>query len=106
MNAVFLAVMQAGISMYDVLTACTVGYVKGTLCLDLNQAEIGSGGAFLPVVVKAKTEEIVFMQLDSTLSFDLLEEALAKSIEGCRQIRAYLENTIKRHMHEKIQLRK
>lgn len=84
--------------MYDMLAACTVGYVRGTLCLDLNQTEISAGGAFMPVVVKARSEEIVFIQLDSTLSFDLLEESMLKSVEGCRCIRLYLEGCIKKYM--------
>lgn len=98
LNAVFLALMQAGIAMYDMLTSCTVGYVRGKLVLDMNQTEIAAGGAYLPIVVKAKTDEIVFIQLDSTLTFELLEEAMTQGIRGCKQIRNYQEGVMKQFM--------
>lgn len=101
LNAVFLALMQAGISMYDMLVACTVGYVRGKLVLDMNQTEITAGGAFIPLVVKARTDEIVFIQLDSTLSFELLEEAMTYGVKGCKQIRTYQESVMKRYMQQK-----
>lgn len=98
LNAVFLALMQAGISMYDMLVASTVGYVKGKVVLDMNQTEIAAGGAYIPLVVKARTEEVVFMQLDSTLSFELLEEAMLHGVKGCKQIRVFQESVMKRYM--------
>jgi exosome complex component RRP41 len=98
LNAVFLAMMQGGIAMYDMLTACTVGYIRGKLVLDMNQTEIAAGGAFFPIVVKAKTDEIVFIQLDSTLSFELLEEAMTQGVKGCKQIRNYQEGVMKQFM--------
>lgn len=90
--------MQAGISMYDMLVASTVGYVKGKVVLDMNQTEIAAGGAYIPLVVKARTEEVVFMQLDSTLSFELLEEAMLQGVKGCKQIRVFQESVMKRYM--------
>lgn len=84
--------------MYDMLTSCTVGYVRGKLVLDMNQTEIAAGGAYLPIVVKAKTDEIVFIQLDSTLTFELLEEAMTQGIKGCKQIRNYQEGVMKQFM--------
>jgi ribonuclease PH len=106
LNAIFLALMQSGISMYDLLAACTVGYVKNDLCVDLTQAEIGAGGAYLPIVVKARTEEIIFMQLDSNLSFEALQATMEKAVDGCRAIRQYLEITVKKYMLAQLQKRK
>lgn len=86
--------------MYDMLAASTVGYVRGKLVVDMNQTEIAAGGAYIPMVVKARTEEIVFIQLDSTLSFELLEEAMIQGVKGCKQIRTFQELVIKRYMQE------
>ncbi|RYH07333.1 hypothetical protein EON65_41865 [archaeon] len=95
--------MHAGISMTDMLTACTVGYVKKDLCLDLSQLEISAGGAYMPVVMKARSEDIVHLQLDSRLSTDLLQLALEKSVEGCRCMKVYLENAMKTYMKSQLE---
>ncbi len=89
--------------MYDLLLATTVGVVGKQICCDLTQAEIAHGGAYLPIVIKARSEQVVFMQLDSTLSIDLLEETLEKGIQGCRAIRSYLENAMKTCLVEQRQ---
>lgn len=102
-NALCLALMQAGISMSDMVAACTVGYIKNDLCTDLTQLELGGGGAYMPVVMKARSEEIVFMQLDSRLSVDLLQAALDRSMEGCRFMKTYLENAIKVYMSSMLE---
>lgn len=98
-----LALMHAGISMTDMVTACTVGYVRNDLCVDLSQIELGTGGAYMPVVMKARSEEVVFMQLDSRLSVDLLQQALEKSVEGCRFMKTYLEAAMKTHMASQLE---
>jgi hypothetical protein len=38
------------------------------------KVEQNSGGAYLPVAVKSRSEEIVYLQLDSRLSVDQLED--------------------------------
>lgn len=90
--------MEAGVSMSDIFVACSSGFVQKELCADLTQVEQNAGGAYLPVVVKARSEEVLYMQLDSRLSLDHLEAAMQKSIAGCRQVKAYLEAAIRRRM--------
>jgi len=89
--------------MSDMAVACTVGYIRNDLCLDLSQLELGTGGAYMPVVMKARSEEIVFMQLDSRLSVDLLQQALDKSLEGCRFMKTYMESAIKDYMADQLE---
>ena len=95
--------MNAGIAMSDVIAACTVGLLRKHMTLDLNHSEIVDGGAYMPVVIKARSEEIVFMQLDSRLSFDLMEEALQFGITGCKQVSQYLEVVMKNYMQEQFE---
>ena len=40
------------------------------------QTEQNSSGAYLPIAVKSASEEIVYLQLDSRLSLELLDEVL------------------------------
>ena len=85
-NAVTLALMDAGISMTDMICACSCGTIKQNLCLDLNQTEQNMASFFLPLAIKARTAEIIFIQLDSRLSVQNLELALKTATAGCRQI--------------------
>ena len=90
--------MDAGIAMRDMICACTAGFVADDLMIDLTRAEKGANGAFLPVVIKARTEEIVFMQLDSRLSLDRVDDAMKMAIEGCRKAKLYLQRAIREEM--------
>lgn len=81
--------------MLDMIASCSVGIVKDKFCLDVTQLEQNTGGAFIPLVIKSRSDEIVFMQLDSRLSLEKLEEAMETAVEGCKQIREYLEAAIK-----------
>jgi ribonuclease PH len=87
--------MDAGVSMYDMFSACSVGLVKNEFCLDVTQLEQNAGGAYMPIVTRARSDEIVFMQLDSRLSLDKLAEAMEAGVEGCKRTKEYLEVAIK-----------
>lgn len=97
-NAISLALMEAGIAMSDIVVACSAGFVQKELCVDLTLVEQNAGGAYLPIVMKARSEEIVHMQLDCRLSLDLLDEAMQKSLVGCRQVKTYIEAAIRKRM--------
>ena len=86
--------MDAGVAMDDMISACSVGLVKKDFCLDVTQLEQNAGGAYIPMVVKSRSDEIVFMQLDSRLSLDKLAEAMEIGAKGCKQIREYLQAAI------------
>ncbi len=98
LNAVCLALMEAGIAMSDMIVACSAGFVQKELCVDLTLVEQNAGGAYLPIVMKARSEEIIYMQLDSRLSLDHLDEAMQRSVEGCRKVKSYLEIAIRKRM--------
>ncbi len=98
LNAVCLALMEAGVAMSDMIVACSAGFVQKEMCVDLTLVEQNAGGAYLPVVMKARSEEVIYMQLDSRLSLDHLEEAMQKSMMGCRKVKSYVENAIRRRM--------
>ena len=89
--------------MSDMFCAVSAGFVDTQLCIDLTQLEQSAGGAYIPVVIKARSEEVVFMQLDSKLSLEYLEDALNKSIEGCRLVKAYLDSAIRQSMLNRIE---
>ena len=66
----------------------------------MNQIEQNSGGAYIPMAVKAQSEEVVFLQLDSRLSMDSLGAAMEVALEGCRRLKTYITASMKRCMEE------
>ena len=97
-NAIGMALMDAGIAMADMIVACSVGNIKGMICCDCTQVEQNSGGAYVPVVMKARSQEIVYLNLDNRLSADTLENVLHAAQKGCEKFRLYAEEAIKGHM--------
>ena len=95
-NALSLALMDAGVAMVDMISACSVGFVKNEFCLDVTQLEQNTGGAYMPIVIKARSDEIVFMQLDSRLSLDHLRQAMDPGVEGCKLVKDYIEAAIRK----------
>ena len=57
----------------------------------------------MPVVMKAHSEEVIFLQLDSRLSLSALQSALETVKVGCRKVRKYLEEAIRDRMTQTIQ---
>lgn len=103
LNAACLSLMDAGIAMSDMLTSCSAGVVLQQVVQDLTQLEQSSGGAYLPVAIKARSEEIIFLQLDSRISVDRLQEVLTEAVDGCRKLKGLMESIIKSSMAERLQ---
>lgn len=97
-NATTLALMDAGICMKDMLISCSVGFVRQSLCRDLIQIEQTAGGAYLPLALLSKSNDIVFSQLESRLSIENLEAALQEGIAACALVKGIIETGIKHNV--------
>ena len=84
-NAASLALVDAGIPMRGLVSACAVGKVGGKIVLDLNKPEDNYGEADLPI---AMTEDgkITLIQMDGHLTPDEFIEAMELVQKGCRQV--------------------
>ena len=84
-NAASLALVDAGIPMRGLISACAAGKVGGKIVLDLNKPEDNYGEADLPI---AMTEDgkITLIQMDGHLTPSEFEEALELVQKGCRQV--------------------
>ncbi|MDV0444504.1 Ribonuclease PH [Methanimicrococcus sp. At1] len=84
-NAASLALVDAGIPMRGLVSACAAGKVGGKIVLDLNKPEDNYGEADLPI---AMTEDgrITLIQMDGHLTPSEFEEAMALVQNGCRQV--------------------
>jgi len=84
-NAASLALIDAGIPVRGLVSACAVGKVGGKIVLDLNKPEDNYGEADLPI---AMTEDgkITLIQMDGHLTPSEFEEAMELVQKGCRQV--------------------
>lgn len=84
-NAASLALVDAGIPMRGLVSACAAGKVGGKIVLDLNKPEDNYGEADLPI---AMTEDgkITLIQMDGHLTPSEFEEAMALVQKGCRRV--------------------
>lgn len=81
-----LALADAGIPMRDLVAACSVGKVDGTIVLDLMDVEDKVGEADLPLAYMPNLDAITLLQMDGNLTPEEFEKAMSLAIEGCKKI--------------------
>jgi exosome complex component RRP41 len=100
-NAISMACMDAGILMTDMVVSCSSGLIKQQICQDLTYVE-QANGAFIPIAIKARSQEVLHMQLDSRLTISNLESVMDSAINGCKKIKDIIELGIKNSMNESL----
>jgi exosome complex component RRP41 len=96
-NAGTLALIDAGIPMQDVLTACSAGFLDGTPIMDLNYTEGNAHASELTLAVCPRSKTISYMQMDNKLPIEHLEKVTDMATEGCLKIAALLKDAVKKH---------
>ncbi len=107
-NAVSLALADAGIFMYDLVTAVSVGKVQGQLVVDLNEEEDQISEADMPIAFMPSLNKIVLLQMDGVLTFEeftqlikLAKEAVDKIYKINKEcLRSSLESVLKLYGHK------
>ncbi|KHN95569.1 exosome complex exonuclease RRP41 [Metarhizium album ARSEF 1941] len=101
-NAATLAVIDAGIPMTDYIAACTAGstssYAAGDdsadPLLDLNNQE-EQELPFLTVATLGSSDRVVALVCESRVQVSRLEGMLVVGLDGCKQVKMFLDKTIK-----------
>lgn len=104
-NAATLALIDAGIPMYDYVSACAAAIYENSPLLDPNHPE-ETDLSFVTVAVLGKSEKISSLLLENKLPVERLEAVLALSISGCHSIRDIMDKQIRKHAksrQEKLQ---
>jgi len=101
-NAVTLALIDAGIPMKDFVASCSAGFIDGTPILDLNYIEDSAGGPDLPVAILPKSGKVTMLQMDSKLQLDMFEKVLNLAIDGCKLIYEVLLKEVQKYAQQKI----
>jgi len=81
-----VALVDAGIPMRDLVSACAAGKVGGRLLVDLTDVEDKGGEADLPLAYMPSANAITLLQMDGMLSGEEFEYAVNLALEGCKQM--------------------
>lgn len=100
-NAMTLALIDAGIAMYDYISSVSSGFYDQTCLLDLNYLE-EKDISFLTVGVIGNSEKLALLLLEDKLPLDKLENVLQLSIEGSHRIRNIMDKEVRRHGEERL----
>jgi len=85
-NAITLALQNAGVAMTDMLCACTVGLADNIPIIDLNTSERSSDTPELSLATLAHSREIVLLQHENKMPLQSLQEMIALAMEGNQRI--------------------
>jgi len=94
-NAASLALAVAGVPMRDLVSACSVGKINGTLIVDLNGLEDNNSECDMAVAMMPSKNEITLLQMDGELDKKEVLELLNYAIENCKKIYELQKKTIK-----------
>lgn len=85
-NAASVALVDAGIPMKDLVSACAVGKIDDRLIVDLGDYEDKKGQSDLPLAYMPKLDKVTLLQMDGIMKTEEVEEAIKLAIDGCKQI--------------------
>lgn len=102
-NASTLALIDAGIPLKDYVCACSTGFINDTPIMDISYLEESSGGPEVIVATLPKSEEIVFLEINSRLHEDNLSKVLDQAVKGCKHIHQVLDRVVRDHVTEVAQ---
>eukprot|EP00622_Pseudochattonella_farcimen_P007751 FR743816.1.p1 GENE.FR743816.1~~FR743816.1.p1 ORF type:complete len:296 (+),score=44.04 FR743816.1:59-889(+) len=98
LNAAGLAIIDAGISMRDVLVSCSAGMIGGEAMVDLQFREQTGDGGFLPLALLPSQDKVVLAQMSGAkLPLDDAEMVLQAAVSGCHQVHSVLKQAVLNH---------
>ncbi len=85
-NALSLALASAGIPMKDLVAACSVGKINGTLVVDLDGLEDNNSESDVAVAMIPKDDLVTLLQMDGMLTKEELMALLDTAKKTCKGI--------------------
>ncbi|KAJ5079961.1 exosome complex component rrp41 [Anaeramoeba ignava] len=102
-NAVTLALIDAGIPMIDFVCSCTGTYLDSFCILDTNFIEETAGGSILIAAILAKSKKVVSTQMKiSRLKMENFTELLELVVDGCSRIYDLMEDATRKRTKEQL----
>ena len=94
-NACVLALIDAGVPMYDFAVACTVGHAQQAALLDPNQSE-ATNASEVWVCVLPRSQHVLSLGVRGKVAVDALPGLVALAQQGCSQLFGVLESLVVR----------
>lgn len=100
-NAITLALIDAGVAMYDYVSAISVGLHDQTPLLDLNVLEENDMSC-LTIGVVGKSEKLAMLLMEDKMPLDRLESVLGIAIAGGHRIRDLMDNEVRKQGNQRL----
>jgi exosome complex component RRP41 len=94
-NATSLALAHAGIPMKDLVVACSVGKIDGTLIVDLNGKEDNNSECDMAVAMMPGKDRITLLQMDGVITREEFTQLLKLARESCKKIYEFQRKALK-----------
>jgi len=96
-NAVTLALIDAGLPIRDFLVACGVGYIDGHTLMDINGLEDSARGPDLCLAYMPNSEKLITAHLEPKLPLEALAPAMDLGLGGCKELYKLLQAAVLEH---------
>uniref|UniRef100_A0A060T9F2 Ribosomal RNA-processing protein 41 n=1 Tax=Blastobotrys adeninivorans TaxID=409370 RepID=A0A060T9F2_BLAAD len=103
-NATCLALIDAGVPMYNYVSASSAALYDSTALLDPNNLE-EQELSFATVGVVGKSEKTCMLLLENRLPLDRTEPVLALAIAGCHSLQDQMDRQVRKHGKHRLEKR-
>jgi len=107
-NAVTLALINAGIPVKDIVSSCTLGLMDTqSVLVDLNnsEAENGVGSAQITLATYSRTSQIALCEVESKVPVHSFEEACRLGTASCGEIAQLMRAYVAEHAESMLSSR-
>lgn len=101
LNGITLALIDAGIAMYDYISGISVGLFDTTPLLDVNSLE-ETAMSSVTLGVVGKSEKLALLLVEDKIPLDRLESVLAIGIAGAHRVRDLMDQGIRKHAEKRV----
>ncbi|KAH3899031.1 exosome non-catalytic core subunit SKI6 SCDLUD_004453 [Saccharomycodes ludwigii] len=95
-NGITLALIDAGISMYDYISGVSIGLLDQQPLLDLNYLE-ETAMSMVTIGVLGRTEKLSMLLVEDRIPLDRLESVLSIGIAGAHRIRDLMDSQLRKN---------
>ncbi|ODV85525.1 hypothetical protein CANARDRAFT_28313 [[Candida] arabinofermentans NRRL YB-2248] len=93
-NAITLALIDAGIALYDYVSAISIGLYNQIPLLDMNTLE-ENDLSFITIGVVGDSDKLNLVLCEDKLPLDNLEALISLGIEGCHRIKQLMDEQVR-----------
>lgn len=102
LNGITLALIDAGIAMYDFVSGVSVGLYDTTPLLDLNSLEENAMSS-VTIGTIGKSEKLSLLMVEDKVPLDRLESVMAIGIAGTHRIRDLMDKELRKHGKTRVE---